>query len=74
MNQDESSYERRIADAFATDLPAPSSENRVLRVMQRIRVEVAAREVLLFVFVRIWLTALEFGAAMYAKGGPTKRA
>lgn len=73
MTEDEPLELKEVAAAFAADPPDRDDDVRVLRTMQRIRSEVASREVLLFVFVRIWLTALELGAAVCTRDPRSKR-
>ncbi len=58
--------EDRVADTFASAINTRDDENRFTKVMRRIHAEIASRDVLVFVFVRIWLTVLEFGASIYA--------
>ncbi len=58
--------EDRVANAFASAIDTRDDENRLTKLLRRIRAEIASRDVLLFVFVRIWLTVLEFGASIYA--------
>ena len=66
MSEQEDDIERDLASVFAAADVGDDDDPRIARVMQRIRTEVASRDVLLFVFVRIWATALEVGAGMFA--------
>jgi hypothetical protein len=74
MTRDKPSIEQSVANVFAAQTPSATNEDRVHRIIQRIRTEVVSRDVLLFVMVRIWLTVLEFGAVIYARRDPRKGA
>ena len=59
--------EQAVASLFDADKPIPNADDaRVQSIMSRIKVETARNDIVLFVFVRMWLSVLEFGAQVYA--------
>ncbi len=59
--------ESTIANDFLDERNgAGESKTRANSIMARIRAEIGTRDVVLLVFVRMWLVVLEFGAHVYA--------
>lgn len=66
MTESNSARQDQVAAAFAAATVERDDERRIRRVIRRIHTEIASRDGLLFLFVRLWLTALELGSALYA--------
>jgi hypothetical protein len=74
MDEDIRKTEALVHRAFEYDrVDVEPSEDRLQRIMQRVRSAIAAREIGLLIFVRMWLAVLEFGAAVYGASSPHLR-
>ncbi|MFT4585596.1 MAG: hypothetical protein ACI8XZ_005368 [Gammaproteobacteria bacterium] len=67
MAENSSHSEQNVASLFRAGSAGPADNDRVERIMSRVRVEIASRDIFLFLFVRLWLSVLEFGAFLFTR-------